>query len=96
MSARFEILPGCPAFPTIGGRAAPQTPLLFPGGCRPRTPATFSLRSLCLYDFKTSFFERVGAMKLLSNDRSRKVLSNALVKVSNGLLEPELWHIPHV
>ena len=28
----------------IGGRAAPQTPLLFLGGCRPWTPATFSLQ----------------------------------------------------
>ena len=43
---------------------------------------------------KTVLFGRVQALKLCPFDRSRKVLSNALVKVSNGLLEPELWHVP--
>ena len=43
---------------------------------------------------KTVLFGRVQALKLCPFDRSRKVLSNALVKTSNGLLEPELWHIP--
>ena len=39
-------------------------------------------------------FQLKLALKPCSIDVSRNFLSNALVNVSNGRLEPELWHFP--
>ena len=42
---------------------------------------------------KTVVFGRNHALKPCSIDESRKIMQNALVKVSNGLQEAELWPI---
>ena len=39
----------------LGGRAAPQTILLFPEGCRPWTPATFSLQLWTILEVENGF-----------------------------------------
>ena len=42
---------------------------------------------------KTLLFGRNQALKPCSIDGAWKIMQNALVKVSNGFLGPELWHV---
>ena len=72
--------------------AALRTPLR-PQGLPPPDPRDLLTPFLDSYCSKTLLFGRVHALKPCPFDESRKVLSNALVKVSNGRLEPEIWHM---
>ena len=71
----------------------------YAGGCRPRTPARKNW-IICVFLFlisfsvsKTLLFGRNQALKPCSIDGAWKIMQNALVKVSNGLQEAELWPI---
>ena len=81
---------------TLGGVPPPKPPCFFPGAAAPGPPRPSHSIYERFSNSTTVLFERVHALKLVSIDQARKIKSNALVKVPNGLLEPELWHIPHV
>ena len=72
--------------------------LYVPAGFKKFEKSCFSIFVCPFLDqttLKTYIFWRVLALKPFSSDYARKVVSNALVKVSNGRLEPELWPVPN-
>ena len=80
---------------TIGELGAPPPPpAFFAGASSPGSPRLSHSNHERCSNSKTVLFGRVVALKLVSVDKARKIMSNALVKRSNGLLVPELWPVP--